>query len=73
MLYLEAILISGGKADENAAAMLLLVTLEKLPSSSPGKVAQWTSIVSGLPQQQKKAVRNTQSRCQNHIDTCVDW
>lgn len=66
-------LISGSKADENAAPMLVLVTLEMLPSASPRKIAQWTSIVSDLPQQQKKAVRNTQSRCQNHIDTCVDW
>ncbi|KAL8650151.1 MAG: hypothetical protein Q9226_005265 [Calogaya cf. arnoldii] len=57
-LYLQSILISGSRTDEDAAQLLVLVTLKMLPSSSQGKVSQWASIISGLSQQQKKAIGN---------------
>ncbi|KAL8675255.1 MAG: hypothetical protein Q9168_000376 [Polycauliona sp. 1 TL-2023] len=55
-LSLEAILVSRRTMDENAAPMLVLVTLEMLPFSSTRKITQWVSIINGLPPQQKQAI-----------------
>ncbi|KAL8922198.1 MAG: hypothetical protein Q9172_003659 [Xanthocarpia lactea] len=46
------------KTTEEAAHKLVSVTSEMLPSSSPRTIELWASIVSGLPQQQRRAVND---------------
>ncbi|KAL8733619.1 MAG: hypothetical protein Q9166_002029 [cf. Caloplaca sp. 2 TL-2023] len=55
-LYLEAMLIGMSKTSEEAVNDLVSVAMEILPISSIRRVELWASMISGLPQEQRKTI-----------------
>ncbi|KAL8810597.1 MAG: hypothetical protein Q9200_002443 [Gallowayella weberi] len=55
-LYLEAILINSSKPSNGAAHEFVSITMKMLAATSTRTIELWERMISGLPQQQRKAI-----------------